>query len=494
MDSIPGYIEIRHGEADSVCRIILDREVSQPIKYVPDGSSRFLTKKLYENYDISLLVGHIFGKEVLETGEVIEGGEVSRGRYAASSWNNSLTTINLRAGDGILKVEFETPSPSSHEWDLPSVDMNGRRAITITAKKEIIDRMTGHHEFMDICDHLVCWEAAKYKPKTYEFRLDLGRPVFQPLAGSVINEAAAQGDVAILVGRIFGERVFNNLETSTEKPRRTRTVVVKGAAPVHMGVEIKAPLPDKVVEMQQLSQWNIARLFTFKVDGGSVTACFETAFHAEPNPLPCENDAAARNVITVKGPKHLVEKVSGFAGLEALCAELKARDIAKIRSSVAAATIAPIPAPKPQRSNGPRFPRRTDGFGVDNRRPSFGSNGISVPARFRDERQGGFHDGGRSRFSRDSLEVMQIARDGTASRDGPGSMRRYHERKRRDNERPFGAPRERDGFMRPPPHMRGEPEKPKPPANKAEAVARLTMKQAAPGHDRMGRKTGWRPR
>ncbi len=491
--TLPSYITIERGESTSICTITLGRVVQQPVEYGVSGDGIRggvgMAKKPCASYDISLLVGNIFGSQALDSADVWEGQGAWRGGGFGGGYtsdNNSRTTIDFFVGLSreVLHIEFETEMENPLDYIPPWSDKEKRQVITIKARNKMMETMLNHPEFLDICSVLRAGPAARYKPRAHEFKMDIGRPVFQPMAGVAITGAAAQGDVAVVLGRIYGERILHNVETATERPRRTRKIIVKPQTLKYQGLEIKRPepVPDQMVESTHFSEWNIVREFTFKSEGKPITACFETAFKAgEPDPLPAE-DAAARQVITIKGPKDLVEMVSGYGGLEALCTELRERDVATLQKKVAAATTAPIPDPKTPRGYGPRFPKRTES-GVDERQPCF-SDGISVPPRFRDERQGGFHDDGRGRFERDRSEVLQIWKDGHSDHKGlPGASRRE-----RDNRRPF---REGD-FVRPPARFR-QPEPPKsqskPPANTAEGIARLTMKPTRLGYDRLGRRT-----
>ena len=482
--TIPHYIQAKRGDNESVCRIDLGRQVQQYIELKPIGdgiTTRLeMADKLYDGHDVSLIIKEIFGKKTLDTADVRVGGIAYRQEFwgKTTSMGNSLVTLHLEAEGAALRVEFETEKRMSL-WDRPSrEDLEGRQIITITAKDDVITRMIEHPEFAYVCDSLRAAPAAKYKPRTHEFKVDLGRPVFQPTDGDKIGDSAARGDVALLMGKIFGREIFYSVKMSVERARRIQKLVLE-TPKAYMGVEIKKPDTSRVKVSTRLSDWNVIREMDFSVGDRKISACFESGFKVgEPNPLPAD-DAAGRQVITIKGPKDLVDRVSGFEGINALCDELRGRDITGVKRKLEALINAPIPTPKTPRGNGPSFPRHSGMHeGAPEGQPSFTRDGISVPARFRDERQGGFHDDEHDRFSRDRTEVLLL------SREGPGSMRRYSER-RDDNNRPFGAPRYQDQFMKPPRHMRSESEKPKapPPRNVVEGVALLKMR-ARPGNGR----------
>jgi hypothetical protein len=363
MDSILGYIEIEHGAVASVCRIILDRDVNQPINhgFAGDGirGPVAVAEKLCDGYDISLLIGNIFGSEVLDTAQVKKGGEVLRGQWASRSHDNSLTTVDFKVGETGLKVEFETRAMFSREdWDLPLADTRGRRAIIITARKDIITRMTDHFEFRDICDCLVSDPAEKYQPKLCEIAVDLGRAVFQPLAGSLIGDINGQGDVIVFMRGVFGEKVSGSFEMATEVARRSREETIGRSVEYH-GIkigELRAPVE---FQSSRISICNYVRELTFKVEGGRIAARFETAKGKDSDSLAAD-EAIARRIMRFRGPKHLMGIISGHSGMEALCHELSARDIAQISSGLVltgAIASGGIPRAQPGRRDYPMQPR-----------------------------------------------------------------------------------------------------------------------------------------
>ncbi len=338
----PHYIEIKRKEKESVCRIDLGRQVQQYIELKPIGdgiTTRLeMADKLHDGHDVSLIIKEIFGKKTLDTADVRVGGIAYRQEFwgKTTSMGNSLVTLHLEAEGAALRVEFETEKRMSL-WDRPSrEDLEGRQIITITAKDDVITRMIEHPEFAYVCDSLRNAPAEKYKPKTHEFRVDLGRPVFQPLDGNRIGESAAHGDVAMLVGKIFGREIFYSVKMSVERARRIQKRVLESPAGIKsFGVPS---------ELTRLSDWNVIREMEFNVGDRKIVACFESGFKVgEPSNLPAE-DAAGRQVITIKGPKDLVDRVSGFDGINALCDDLKGRDIARIKSRLELQTTAPVSA------------------------------------------------------------------------------------------------------------------------------------------------------
>lgn len=470
--------------SQTTCKIDLGREVQQPTRMDPRRNDIYsfggLVAKLYDRYDVSLLIGEIFGKKALDVAEVEPNCAVYRnkGQFGEiRSLDNIATEIRFQVDGALILVVYETEnSRSRYYWENSSNDgeTRARQVITITARDDLIAGMVAHPEFTYVCDFLRTQPASEYKPRVQEFKVDLGRAVYQLMDGGKFGQSAAYGDVALLMGKIFDESVFRSAVAMTPQHALRSNKRMVAASAEYQGLAIRQEAPrERVIETSRFSDWNLIRGIEFLVGDRKISVRYETAFKVgEPEELPAE-DAAARDIITINGPKDLVDRISAHAEIASIIDGLKARDISAVESKVRAKTIAPIPPVKAPRSEGPGFPRR-GGIreGAPDGQPSFTRNGISVPARFRDD-----HTLHTSGFT-----------DDVGGREGPGSMRRYYER-RDDNKRHFGVPGYQDQFMRAPPRFRKPEPQPKPAANAVEGLARLTMKQARPGYDRLGRRT-----
>src|SRR5208283_1696030 len=289
-----------------------------------------------------------------------------------------------------------------------------------------------HHEFRDICDCLVSQPAAKYKPKVYEVAIDLGRMVFQPLTGALIGEINAHGDVITFMRGIFGKKLSDAFEMETGVPRRGKDETIGNFAE-YCGVKVGELREPKELQSPRISACNYVRDWTFKVEGCRISARFETPKATDPDTLSAE-EAAARQIITIRGPKHLIGSVPGCGELEAVCRDLNGRDIEAIKRRLVMA--APLPSRAPR--EGPRFPRSPadDIRRRDNERP------YGAP------------------------HVSGLMTSRWTSSPAP-----------RQSDR-------RDPFMKQ--HTPANPHKP---SNLVEGVKSLTMATPRPGHDRLGRRT-----
>jgi hypothetical protein len=472
MDSdLSRFMEVSRQGGSSTIRVELEREVNQPLKEGLGGDGFrgrvSMARRMYERYDISLIIEELFGRNALETATIEPDERVTRGGGFSAEFSryNSARTIRCMADGAELRISIEVERDGGF-WtpDLPYFDERGRKTILLTGNTALIERIAADPDFGSIIQWIRTRPANAYTPTLAEHRIDLGRPAYQPIDGNAIGVAARQGDAIILAGKLFGPETLQRAEVSYQRPRRTRVIddsspkandlraMVGGA---WQDVQVSKAMEPAKRESVYLSEWNIAREFTFMVGGKKVAIVCETSFKREgPVQLP-EAEAKARRTIIIRGKQIIVDGIIGRPDFQGIVEELRRRDVAEARSTVERTTIAKIPPP-------PSQTMRSDTAGRD------------CPSSYSDTRSGIRSDPRppSQRFGerRDNFPSVPVDRSfdrgfrpptGRGNGGQPGGDQR-RDRDRRDDEKPKAG------------------------------IASLVMKRPDPGRDRLGRSLGYR--
>jgi len=317
--------------------IPLGKEVFQPILQAKDGNRR-----LHPEGDIAVLLKETLGEAILVKTRIsvvglekpvkVKVDEGTRLRYGFLShfdddrtvtYSNKVST-HTQIDDSPIIVSFETSANSRRS---KPDEIEARKIITIKGAEETVHKITTHPMFASICMLLRTRDTSKIqvyedKPATPEFSITLAaRPVYQPSspAGGTYSfgESAKDGDVSILLSRIFGDEA------------KTREFSWKRAFRSRGGQSMDNPL------LIWPSDWNARFDVPVEIGGKKFTISYEEPQSREERLVPPEGELIARRIITIKGDKELVARVQDHPDLAKICAELDQRDIEGIKKRIA---------------------------------------------------------------------------------------------------------------------------------------------------------------
>src|SRR5208283_2538287 len=326
----------------AVGEIMLGKLVFQPVLQNKNGRRR-----IHPEGDIAILLKETLGKEIL--GKVLISSEnlekdisgVKRDEYAKIRYgqfydydDKRTITYSIRVSFHItlenrgLVLSFESPANSRRS---KPDEIEAREIITIRGPEGIVHRITNHQMFASLCVLLKMRDTSAIKvyedkPATPEFSISLSRPVFQPAdqAGGVytFGKRSSEGDLSILLGRIFGKEAITK-EFSWKRAFRNRG-----------GDSGSNPL------LVWASEWNTRFDVPVELGGKRFTISFEEPQMRNERLIPPEAELIARRAITVKGEEELVAQVRDHPDLAKIRSELDQRDINAIKKRFADADCA----------------------------------------------------------------------------------------------------------------------------------------------------------
>ncbi len=210
-----------------------------------------------------------------------------------------------------------------------------RKKITIIGPKDMISRISGHdkldliRETLDTRDRSGINPLEEPKPVLSEITMTLSRPVFQPLdqgkkdkSKSGFGEAAAMGDIAILINRLFGSEAIIGEFTWRTAFKTT----------------FRGPASTSEVFRLNRSDWN--QRWDVPVTAGDTNfiVSFEGPQLRNETGAPPRDDQEARQKITITGEEGIIEGLRSSGKTIGLCAELDGRDIAGAKRVLEAAS------------------------------------------------------------------------------------------------------------------------------------------------------------
>ena len=321
----------------AVGAIMLGKLVFQPILQDKDGR-----KRIHPEGDIAVLLKETLGNEIL--GRVLirsenlekeisgakrdENAIIRYGRYYEFDDKRTIvysirTSFHITLENRGLVLSFESPANSRRS---KPDEIEARKVITIRGPEEIVHRITNHQMFASLCILLKMRDTSAIKvyedkPATPEFSISLSRPVFQPTdqSGGVYSfgKRSSEGDVSILLGRIFGRETITK-EFSWKRAFRNRG-----------GDSGNNPL------LIWASDWNTRFDVPVELGDKKFTISFEEPQRRDERYTPPEAELTARRTITVKGEEELVAKVRGHPDLAKILSGLDQRDIEAIKKRFA---------------------------------------------------------------------------------------------------------------------------------------------------------------
>ena len=334
----PGLISYNADRAG----ICVGKPVFQPILQTRSGS--IYVRSLHPQGDVAILLREMLGEGVLKDARITSkdlGKEATfrpresqyvqkypRGwvegprEITGTRTYNTRVSVSVYVGGLGLNVSFEEAFSSVK---CPPEELRARQIITVTGSAQLILKFTVQR-LADICTMLSRRDTSQIqlyddKPaeKQEEYVITLPRPVFQPYSRSAralcFGEYAAEGDVSILLSRLFGETA--KIREFDWKPA-SRSSGGQGA--------------DKPLSLTS-SEWNRVLDVPVEVEGGKLVASFEENQSSKESNVPPE-EMRARHVIRITGNAGLVAKVREHPRLAEACAEFEARDIAAIRGKI----------------------------------------------------------------------------------------------------------------------------------------------------------------